>query len=59
MARHMEYAIGKGGIIIIALTVVFWIWVREDLPMLLAYRRLKKMIRREYEEQKDILDRLT
>lgn len=41
----VEIVIGKGGIFIMASTVVFWIWVRDDLPILLRELRLKKMIR--------------
>ena len=43
----METLIGTGGIICIALGVVTWIWVRDDLPGLLRERRLRKMIEKE------------
>lgn len=40
----VEQTIGTGGILCIALAVVTWIWVRDDLPIILRERRLRKMI---------------
>jgi hypothetical protein len=38
----IEQAIGPGGILIAGITVCLWIWVRDDLPEILRYRRLKR-----------------
>ncbi len=40
----VEQYFGVGGIVCIAAGICLWIWVRDDLPELLKYLRLRKMI---------------